>query len=78
MKRRRLAPNRSEDRLMVKELAHLFEGDELPIEAWQIEEEIPLSRMPPPLRPALVLAGGRTETLDTGFDWFESIWFATA
>ena len=51
MKRRRLAPNRSEDRLMVKELAHLFESDELPVEDWQIEEQVPLGRMPPPLRP---------------------------
>lgn len=78
MRLKRLEPTRSEDRLMVKELAHLFDGDELPVEEWQIEEEIPLMRMPPPLGPALVMAGGRTEPLDTGFDWFETLWFATA
>jgi len=61
---------------MVKELRHLFEGDELPVEDWQIEEEIPLARMPPPIRPALVLAGGRTATLESGFDWVETLWFA--
>ena len=57
MRLKRLEPTRSEDRLMVKELAHLFEGDELPVEEWQIEEEI---------------------ALDSGFDWFETLWFATA
>jgi len=78
MKRARFGLNQIEDRLMVKELAHLFESEELAVEEWQIEEAIPLYRVPPPLRPALVMAGGRTETLDTGFDWFETLWFATA
>jgi hypothetical protein len=78
MRRKRLAPTRGEDRLMIKELAHLFDGDVLPVEDWQIEEVLPASHLPPPLRPALVRAGGRTETMENGFDWFETLWFATA